>query len=328
MTADAPRTGHDGVTVLYVAGKGRSGTTLVDTLLGQVDGFFSTGELCHVWDHGIGAGFQCGCSQPVERCPVWTQVFARMEHHGAPAELARMTHEILSWRRVPRLLITRSAGRWPLLDHYVRVMADLYGAIAAVTGARVIVDSSKRPANPLVLGLVPRVSPVVVHLVRDPRAVAFSWSTRKARPDALADDEMPRFNPLYSALGWDMRHATAEVAARRVPGGRHLRITYEDLVADPAGVLGRVVELAGGDPTTLPLAGGSEVNLAPTHTVGGNPFRMRTGTVGLVRDDRWLAALEPGWRRAVTAATLPMLVRSGYPVRAPAPDDTASEARS
>ena len=39
--------------ILYVAGWGRSGTTLLDNVLGQVEGFVSTGELHNIWQRGL-----------------------------------------------------------------------------------------------------------------------------------------------------------------------------------------------------------------------------------------------------------------------------------
>ena len=45
--------GAPAVRVLYIAGSGRSGSTILDRTLGQVDGFFSAGELCNLWGRGL-----------------------------------------------------------------------------------------------------------------------------------------------------------------------------------------------------------------------------------------------------------------------------------
>jgi len=47
------------------------------------------------------------------------------------------------------------------------------------TGARVIVDSSKVPTGGAALFQMAGITPAVVHLVRDPRAVAYSWRRPK-----------------------------------------------------------------------------------------------------------------------------------------------------
>ena len=62
--------------VVYVVGKGRSGSTLLDDLLGTVPGVASLGELRLLWSRGFVEGYLCACGRPVagppdERCPVW-----------------------------------------------------------------------------------------------------------------------------------------------------------------------------------------------------------------------------------------------------------------
>jgi len=56
--------------VLYVIGWDRSGSTLLDNLLGGVDGFFSSVELHKIWQEGLTEGRKCGCGRPVAACPV------------------------------------------------------------------------------------------------------------------------------------------------------------------------------------------------------------------------------------------------------------------
>jgi len=37
------------IKVVYIGGVGRSGSTLIDLLAGQADGFFSVGEIIWIW---------------------------------------------------------------------------------------------------------------------------------------------------------------------------------------------------------------------------------------------------------------------------------------
>src|SRR5918995_1530890 len=52
------------VKVLYVAGLGRSGSTILANTLGQVEGFFSGGELNFIWKHALIENRLCGCGTP------------------------------------------------------------------------------------------------------------------------------------------------------------------------------------------------------------------------------------------------------------------------
>ena len=49
----APAGSPDPVRVLYVAGAGRSGSTVLANLLGEVPGFVSVGEVRFLWERGL-----------------------------------------------------------------------------------------------------------------------------------------------------------------------------------------------------------------------------------------------------------------------------------
>ena len=62
-----------GSTVLYIGGLGRSGSTLVERLAGQLPGACAVGELVHLWERGITEDERCGCGAPFHQCPFWQQ---------------------------------------------------------------------------------------------------------------------------------------------------------------------------------------------------------------------------------------------------------------
>lgn len=314
------RTDRDRPTVLCIIGKGRSGSTLLDTILGQLDGVFSTGELGRLWEWGLTNGYRCGCGERVRDCAVWRDVVARA-FDGDPRREARRViawqDHVLSWPRVPRLLRQRSGrlGGWPELQAYVDHLSDVYRSIADVTGARVIVDSTKWPASPTPLGLVPGVDVRIVQLVRDPRAVAFSWQRRKRWKDRPGDREMPRYGVLFSMASWWARNLTAETVRRRHPPGHSTTIRYEDLVRRPVDTVGTIADLVDAGDAALPFVDERTALLEPTHTVGGNPGRLNNGRVELRVDDQWIDDQPRGRQLAATVLGTPLLQRYGYRAR-------------
>jgi hypothetical protein len=52
--------------------------------------------------------------------------------------------------------------------------------------------------------------------------------------------------------------------------------------------------------------------MRPTHTVGGNNNRFRTGAVHLREDTAWRSRLHPLDRAAVTTVCAPLMARYGY----------------
>ena len=68
--------------VLYLGGFGRSGTTLVERLLGELPGVCALGEVVHLWQRDIRDDERCGCGVRFSACPFWQSVGERITHHG------------------------------------------------------------------------------------------------------------------------------------------------------------------------------------------------------------------------------------------------------
>jgi hypothetical protein len=313
--------GADDVHVLYLAGSGRSGSTVVTTLLGQLPGFFAAGELRYLWSRGVQEDHVCGCGQPFGRCPVWTAVMARTDPRGRAdaAGIGRRLLQRLRVLRVPSMLARRALGRRAVPPHPDdHVIASLYRAVADETGARVVVDSSKLPPYGLLLQRLPGVRVHVLHVVRDPRATAFSWMRRKVSRDRDDEALMPRQQPVKSSLLWLLWNLLTAVAWRD-RDARVSRFRYEDFVARPREVLAPVVRALGADPDDLPFLDDHSVRLAATHAVAGNPNRRDSGAVRLRPDLEWQQAMRSRDRSLVTALTWPGLLRFGYPLAARRP---------
>jgi len=294
--------------VLYIAGWGRSGSTIVDNILGQVDGFFSAGELMFIWRRGLVEGRLCGCGRPVRECDVWTRVLARAYPGGVdPEEMVRLEAHSARTRHLPLHLARVEPGS----GQYRRELAALYGALQAETGCRVIVDSSKSPSYGRVLAGAPGLDVRVVQLVRDPRAVAYSWVRRKLqRDDPRRLRSMRSHGPAASSAYWNVLNESTRLLWPEA--GRRLLVRYEDFVTRPQATIDEIVRFAGEPTAELPWTGSSELALEPTHTVSGNPSRFDHGTVALRPDDEWERALRPRDRRIVDLITGRVRRRYGY----------------
>ena len=306
--------------VVFISGKGRSGSTVLSMVLGELDGVVAGGELRFLWRRGLGEDRNCGCGRSFSECPVWSAVVDRLlagDQAGA-LDLDRIVaaHDrLFRWAAVPRLLAGgRAVRHWDDLDRWAAAAGRLYRSLADATGARVVVDSSKWPVDPGLLGLVPGVRPVAVQLVRDPRAVAWSWQRRRAQYDRSEVREMDRFGPGHSSASWIARNVVVEAATARwrVP---RLLLRYEDFVDDPSTAVRRIGEVAGLELDPGGVVDGRTVRRSINHTVAGNPARFGEGPIELRPDDEWRDGLSPAHRWAVTAMTAPLLGRYGYAVR-------------
>jgi hypothetical protein len=306
------------VKVLYVAGLGRSGSTILANALGQVEGFFSGGELNFIWKHTLIENRLCGCGRPARECPFWGPVFE--EEFGGQSEalahkMMRLQYSGARTRHIPMMLT--EGGRRKIrsrLGEFLDNTERLYQAIQSVSGSRVIVDTSKEPAYGYALGMVPGIDLRVLHLVRDPRAAAYSWAKKKRQPDSTEREFMHRKTPTQSAVLWDAWNTAIEALWRRMPA-RYLRLRYEDFIADPRRSFEEILNLTDEEDAELPLVGERDVKLGISHTVSGNPNRFDTGTVELRQDRAWQEQMKSRDRALVTALTLPLLARYHYSVK-------------
>lgn len=226
-----------------------------------------------------------------------------------PEEVAEFQHRHLRTRgylsRWPRVL----AGAPPSRDErrYAETYASLLHDTADRTGANVLVDSSKYPFDAYLLTHTSGIELSVVHLVRDPRAVAHSWATPKP---LWPGDDAPRlksFRPAASSAIWTVWNSMAALLRRHVPV-RSLR--YEDLVEAPEAHLAAIAGAVGLDPRAAATAA-----TGPQHQVAGNPARFAGLDTPIRRDDRWRTEMPRRRRLEASLPALPLLHRYGYSLR-------------
>ncbi len=302
--------------LLYIGGCGRSGSTLLERMLGQVPGFCSIGEVRHLWRRGVVEDQLCGCGERFHACSFWTDVGQRAFGGWGSVDaerVMRLDRSVDRHRYVPLLAAPRSRPAFARnLDAYIEILDPLYRAVRQTSAADVIIDSTADPSYALILGRVPSIDLRVAHLVRDARGVAYSWTKRVVRPEITGDTVyMPTYRPASSAAMWLTYNLLFEVFARsRLP--RHL-VRYEELVSNPSSQLTAVLRFAGHEPTPDDLAfmGTDGLQLRPTHTVAGNPMRFAP-SIQLRMDEAWRSKMPSRQRAFVSGITWPLLLRYRY----------------
>jgi hypothetical protein len=295
--------------ILFIGGVGRSGSTLLDLMLGQVPGVVAVGEVSYLW--GRDDADLCGCGESFGGCPFWVAVGeAAFGGWGAVdrARLARIRLSIDRNRRIPSLASRRA--RSPDEARYADAYRAVYRAVATVSGAQVVVDSTKHPSTAFLLRSFGDLDLRIVHLVRDPRGVAYSWTKEVSRPGIAGGAMMDRY-PAWKMAGRWVAYNSAFHLLRRI-GVPTMRVRYEDLVRDPSATLERIARLLGVPTPGFPFLDGTSLSLAEEHTIAGNPVRFDRGPIQLRRDDAWQTRMPAKQRLAVSAISLPLRLVYGY----------------
>lgn len=303
--------------LVFVAGWMRSGTTLLTELVGSSPGALAVGELATMWT-ALERDDPCSCGQSVRSCPLWSVVAAEVAERHAIGEgrttsyrdFAAVVAGVLRTKRLPglRRLRRTDPGAFPAdVRRVAEVMQTVLQTIAAASGCDVIVDSSKRPAAMIMFGLVCGVELTPIHLVRDPRGVAFSESRRRQWAGVKAHLAPPGRGVLSSAISWDLTAVLCHLVGRRFPGYRLLR--YERLTAQPLETMAALSAGLGLAPP--PFTTAAAVQLAPSHVVNGNPSRFGARLRTISADERWRSELPVLERLSVAALTAPVRVAFG-----------------
>jgi hypothetical protein len=290
--------------VVFVAGWGRSGSTLLENLLTHAGRAATVGESFQLWSRRSELARHCSCGEQLEDCPVWSRVQRAVtdDWSALVADMVRR-RAALRIRNLPKIL--RPDRRWAGSDDvaaYAEALGRVYRAVAEAHNVDTVVDASKLPLVLAAAARVPDVDLEVVHLVRDPRGVMHSWS----RPKTIEYRDgrtmtMRSYGPAASLQRWVLNHGLSWYVIRRLAVD-HAAVRYEDLAAADPATLRRVTELTGID---LAGIGGGAVTVPPQHAIAGNPGRASGEPLVLRADDAWRTDL-PRRYRVVGAVGLPL----------------------
>lgn len=300
--------------VLYIAGYGRSGSTVLERILAAHPDAVGVGEIRNLPDLEDLHGRTCSCGAAVPVCPVWGPALTALAAWRTPDALSHQRTSLAAFEGItpatPWAWLPESTFQRGERLQYLRYLRSLYAALAQASGRSLVVESSKtdrRGVHRVQLLREAGLDVTVVHLVRDPHGCA--WSVRKGRNTDLEAGVVRtrRSDVLRMATSWCLANAAAERAAA---GGPAVRVRYEDLMAQPDTTLAHIGLAAGLDLSGVAasLAAGT---IPPAHQIGGN--RMRTSlTLRLRPDEDWRTHLAPFDRRLVSVITAPWARRYGY----------------
>lgn len=300
--------------LLYIVGRGHSGSTVLDSLVGAAGEAFGTGELV--------AGMRrydrlCACGETIANCPLWTSIRRRFaqrsglgwdEASRSIQEQANVRHLVSTWR---------ADADDPEIRGLAEINRDLLAAITEEARASTVVESSKEVTRALFLArFLPEAR--LVHLVRNPEDMLAS--TLERIRDGTGFRFMRRtytqrwLAPLFllvSTVAWLIGNLLAEMAARRASDACALRLRYEDLCADATGQLRRIGVLTGLDVDGVIAAVEAGCELPLGHRLAGNRL-LEEATVRFDPSRVSSRELPVAYRLLCRVVAWPLMLRYGY----------------
>lgn len=261
--------------LVYITGYGRSGSTILDILLGSHDQVVGVGELGYLFRLYRDREERCSCGESLARCPFWSHVFD--EALGPDAlhrldSLESIRERVEGWTAFWRLI---HPGRLKQVGKsYIQFTGSLVHAIFRITGNAYLLDSTKGSYpfawRALALQRLCGLDVRVIHLVRDGRGVMASkikGDNRAMRRGRLSRNRAAGFRALF---GWLSANAFSFITGLWLPSGHYLLVRYEEMIRHPERELRRIGLFLGLDMSTIIETIGRNGAFPNGHRMAGN----------------------------------------------------------
>lgn len=282
--------------IIYIGGYGRSGSTVLDILLGNGREVVSLGEVRRLFPMLAGeVESRCACGEPLSSCPFWRLIVSNFEQQGLNEwpKIARAQKQVEGMGGLISLIrgdFSRGGSQETTGCLYRQYMEALFNAIAAVAGCSTVVDSSKTTRStigrPLALARLGCFNVKLLHLVRDGRAVM--WSSVKGTNAALAHgrQKISYWRGYRTAVSWATVNVLTSMMRFCVAPDPFLTLGYEDLVVDPLATINRLGSFLDVEVQAIRGKIERDDSLQVAHLLGGNRL-ARQSQIHLCADDEW-----------------------------------------
>ncbi len=297
------------MTLVSIAGSGRSGSTLFSLLLAQDKNTFNLGQLRDFWG-AYAQNHQCTCMQPLQQCSVWSSVVqAAFGSVWAPA-LGQMHQQMSAFRKDANALqdwtdATALAALASTHVHFLTKLNHFLKVVQQTSQSQVLVDSSKSPEIALAFSLLQGPTLRVINLVRDPRAVSASWQKKLGGEGGM-----------QGATAWAHRQQRLMRWSQNLQK-RFCVVRYEDFAKEPQKIVSQVTAWAGIAPTPALFSGPTTAQLSwdrqhlfppSNETV----LQERRTLVDIAAPNEWRNAANRPLHEQVERAMAPLMERFGY----------------
>ena len=278
------------VKVLFVGGTGRTGSTILDKVLGSSPSWFSGGELAFFWDKGMVQGGLCSCGKAVSDCEIWrASIDLAFKDQGIDPQKMVAQRKTFWSIHLPMLAFKRLTSRkLDNLGDFPANVETLYEAVSQVTHCQVIVDSSKESHYSFILRERTNLDIYFLHLVRDPRAVGYSWSKKKSELGFQNKSLMERRGVLKTTIYYWVSNLAA-IWIWRNESERYKILRYEDFADDPQLVIESISDFVHEPIGLEQFSDGNKFKIKPPHLAWGNPNRFSNQDLQVSPDMDWVS---------------------------------------
>jgi hypothetical protein len=270
--------------IIYIAGYGRSGSTLLERILSSNDQLFGLGEVKFLYDSLLKNDSYCSCGEKVSDCDYWSKIIQE-----AKLKDTDYLQEIEKLRKKNEYLHTFIFDFFKDKKEYSELLSKLYQNIInhAPSETKYVIDSSKTARDsffrPFILSKKFNVK--VIHLVRDGRGCMWSNIKGSNRKMEKGLDPKLKFPSLRTAISWSLANLSPHIFQYRY-SNNYIRVKYEDFVEKPEESLNKIAKYLDIDLSEQINMLKKQKEIPLGHQLAGNRLRKKKKII-LKKDDEW-----------------------------------------
>lgn len=231
-------------TIIYIAGYGRSGSTLLERILSSHRRIFGMGEITNFLDLINNGSSFCSCGKQVYQCEFWSDVIKNFSNTFKNLiELKKIQKEFDSISGFINHFFERNSNQKIMYKNLnQKLFYSIFQKLPPETNY--LVDSSKTTRQsffrPISLSRLAFLNLKVIHLVRDGRGCM--WSNLKGSNKRLerCKDSYIHFATIRTATSWFLANIAAHIIQATFSPKNYCRIRYEDFVKYPSETMNRL----------------------------------------------------------------------------------------
>lgn len=280
------------INIIYLLGAGRSGTTMLSTVLNNRPKIHTVGEMHQFLDY-VYEDKDCSCGKNISECEFWSPLLAEMDlellKNKANVELS---NKLEKHYNIPLYLLGK-----PLNGTYQEMTDVIFQTIHKKESKPWLLDSSKYISRYLLLRKNKKVNLKGIYLVRDVRGVVYSFGK----------NVQTHKNPLSAIIYYTLINFWAQWVS--LFDKRIIKIKYEDFVNEPDKAIQKIEQHLFGSATKTSYL--KDTTFEIPHIIAGNRLRSDKQLV-IKKDLKWKEEISRPKQILYYLLTLPLMLINKY----------------
>lgn len=255
------------INLIYLLGAGRSGTTMLATILNTHSKIQTIGEMHQFLDYVL-EDKDCSCGEILSKCPFWGTILKDLEvSYLKDKARVDLSNSLEKHYQIPLYLLGK-----PLNKTYQKMEDMIFEAIQNKVSKPWLLDSSKYISRYLLQRKNKKINLKGIYLVRDVRGVIHSFGKNVQTPK----------KPLSAILYYTLINCWAQWVT--FFDNRIIKIRYEDFVSHPEETIQKLeIHLFG---ATSNIENLKNSTFEIPHIIAGNRLRSQKELI-IKKDLKW-----------------------------------------